>query len=152
MLQNADVLGIDLGNTVVKHNLPLPESFRVIRRLIDECFGERVHIVSRVNEAQEVRARAFVTSPEFVEKVTIPISRVHFCALRHEKASICERLGITHMIDDRPDVLLHMPSCVRERILFSPTEKDLVDWETQIRTMKIMNSWLEIESHFFPAR
>jgi hypothetical protein len=147
-----EILGIDLGNTVIKDRRPLPDAFRVIRRLMDERFGSNVHIVSRVNAEQKKRARAFVTSPDFVRNVGIPLDRVHFCPERRDKAEICSRLLITHMIDDRPEVHLFMPQCVKEKILFDPTYADLEAWRPHIYSMIILRSWLAVEKHFFPAQ
>jgi hypothetical protein len=140
-----EVVGIDLGNTIIKHRKPLPDAFRVIRRLIDERFGERLHIVSRVDEQQEIRARAFVTGHEFQSALGIPLTRVHFCRERHEKGPICERLRITHFIDDRPEVMVYMPTSVIRKVLFDPDQADLDTCASLLGDFNIARSWLDVE-------
>ncbi len=46
---------------------------------------------------------------------------LHFCRRRPDKAPICKRLGVTHFIDDRMDVIVHLTS-VRYKILFGPQD------------------------------
>jgi len=45
---------------------------------------------------------------------------VRFCRRRPEKALLCAELGITHMIDDRPDVHLALAGVVTHRFAFGP--------------------------------
>lgn len=140
-----EILGIDLGNTIIKNRVPLPDAFRVIRLLIERRFRDRVVIVSRVNEEQEVRARAFVTSKAFVSEVGIPLERVHFCRKRDQKGPICKRLGITHFIDDRPEVMAFMPESVVHKILFNPDHIDFQTFANQIGEYSIVNDWNGVE-------
>jgi len=139
------ILGIDLGNTIIKNRQVLPDAFRVIRRLIDERFGVNVHIVSRVNPEQEIRARAFVTSEHFKSQLSIPLSRVHFCRERREKGPICKRIGITHFIDDRPEIMAVMPPSVVRKILFDPDETDLRQFASRLGDFNVAHSWLDVE-------
>lgn len=154
-LSNAEprVLGIDLGHTIydVDNRCAFPHAYRVIRRLVaEEVFRpENMHIVSRVTPEQELRAREFIMSSEFQSGTCIPIDRAHFCRERHEKAPICLKLGMTVFIDDRPGVLMHMPPRV-QRILFNPTAEDLRDYSSAVRSMLIVQNWIEVERLFFP--
>ncbi len=141
-----EIIGIDLGNTLIRRREVMPHAFRVVRRLIEERFGENTHIVSRVSPEQEIRARAFVTGSEFQSNLGIPIERVHFCRERHEKGPICHRIGITHFIDDRPEVMVHMPTIVTHRILFNPNPDDLAKVKDQLGAILQVKDWLEVES------
>jgi hypothetical protein len=143
------IVGIDLGNVMIKHRKPMPDAMRVVRRLKDEIFGDRMFIVSRVNEEQKIRATAFVTGDEFRE-TRIPFEQVYFCSERCEKGPICARLGITHHIDDQPEVMYHMPQSVHTRILFDPKEEEMQKFEGRLSKCIIMRSWLEVEKYFFP--
>lgn len=140
-----EVLGIDLGNTIIYKREPLPDAFRVIRELINKRFGERVYIVSRVNPEQEIRARAFVTSLEFTTHINIPIERVHFCRERHEKGPICKKMGITHFVDDRPEVMAHMPDTVIKKILFNPDPHEWCNYKQKLEGTFIVKSWVDVE-------
>jgi hypothetical protein len=150
---NHRVLALDLGHTIYDNpnKRPFQDAFRVIRRLAQEVFGpENVYIVSRVTPEQEVRARRFIKSPEFQAEARLPIEQARFCLERHEKAPICIEIGATEMVDDRPEVLMHMPPGVR-RILYNPTEQDLCNFAHELHSMEIVRNWIEIERLFIPA-
>ena len=147
------VLALDLGHTIYDNanRQVFPDAFRVISRLAHEVFGpENVYIVSRVTPEQEVRARRFIQSPEFQALARVPIEQARFCLERHEKAPICIEIGATEMVDDRPEVLMHMPPGVR-RILYNPTEQDLRNFAHELHTMEIVRNWIEIERLYIPA-
>jgi hypothetical protein len=152
MKNKIEILGIDLGNTIIKHRQVLPDAFRVIRRLIDERFGKNVHIVSRVTPEQEIRARAFVTNEQFQRELGIPLERVHFCRERHEKGPICEKIQATHFIDDRPEVMAHMPKTLARPILFDPTSEDIEAFPFDIKKIPIVRTWREVETLLLPTK
>ena len=64
-----EILGIDLGYTILDNpnKKEFPESFRVIRRLAAERFGNRIYIVSKVTPEQKIRAQAWISSQSFQE-------------------------------------------------------------------------------------
>lgn len=147
-----DTLGIDLGKTIVHRvngiQVLLPDADRVIRRLVSEKFGERVHIISRVTPEQQVRAEAWLRSTRFLQSVGIATDHLHFCAERRDKAPICHRLGITHFIDDRPEVMSHMPF-IPHRFLFQANQEDVEKWQTNLSNTVRVESWIDIERHLF---
>ncbi len=146
-------LAIDLGNTIILDRQPIPHAIRVVRRLVLEKFGVGdVFIISRVTPEQKIRARRFVTTEPFRSGTGLPLEQVHFCAERHEKGEICRKLNITHIIDDRPEVMAHMPEHVIHRILFNPDPKDCAEFKVHITNAKIVRDWHEVEKHFFPAK
>ncbi len=72
-----------------------------------------------------------------------------FCANRADKAPICQERGITHMIDDRPEVMVGMPVTVRTLVLMAPDFDDLARFAPQLRPVTIVRNWLDIEEYFF---
>jgi NADH:ubiquinone oxidoreductase subunit len=149
-VEQCEILGIDLGGTIVSKGLIYPDALRVIARLAKERFSDRVYIVSRVSEEQEIRSRKFVLSAEFAEGTGIPIERVHYCRERHEKAPICKQIGVTHFIDDRPEVLAHMEGIVPFRMCFQGRIADAEEFKEKLTTMISVNSWTEIERLLLP--
>lgn len=141
-------LGIDLGSTIictaVAPRVAFEDSFRVIKRLVDERFGENVFIVSKVNEEQQKRVEEFIKNERLCEQTGISRDKVFFCRERHEKAPICEKLGVTHFIDDRPEVLSHMDS-VQNRILFQGIEVDFEIFKPKLSGVIRVENWKEIE-------
>jgi hypothetical protein len=146
-----EVVGIDLGNTIIRHRDALPHAIRVIARLVNERFGTNVHIVSRVSPEQEIRARAWLKNSGFHPETGVLKLNVHFCAERHEKAPIAKQIGATHFIDDRPEVMIHMPH-VPYRILFDPDPDDMLKFRDQLGSGVLsVKDWLAVESLLIPA-
>ena len=139
-------LGIDLGNTVVRsqHGTgstePYTDALEVIAQLT-KLFG-LVCIVSRVNPAQEIRARAWIQHYDFCNKTGIKPQDLHFCAERSDKAIIAKQVGLTHFIDDRPEVMYHLPQDIR-KILFGPQKEDVAKFK--LHHLEQVTSWKEIE-------
>jgi len=162
-----EVLGIDFGNTIV-HNVKgdkisagqtgltevrdFENAFNCIIRLIDERFGaENVHLISKVSPTGEARVREWLRSHDFA--ITgFNMDNMHFCRERHEKGPICKKLGITHMIDDRPEVMMSCSGIVPFKLLFRPSPQELETFKVQLSNMTgvtIMNDWWDVERYFF---
>jgi hypothetical protein len=145
-------IGIDFGRTIFDPNngnkIVFPDAFRVIRRMVDE--GHTVHIISKVTEEQEARGRKWIVDVKFLEETGLTMDRIHFCRERSDKAVIAERVGLTHHIDDRPEVMAHMDIRIL-KYLFQPKGDDLVEYFNRLRfhTVTVVNTWLEIESLIF---
>ncbi len=148
-----EILGIDIGKTIVDTSTdekkPFPKVLEVIKRLVNEKFGpENTFIVSRVNEEQKTRALGWLKRMKFHELTGIPEDHIYWCAERHEKAPICQRLGVTAFVDDRPEVLSHMRGIVNRRILFQGVESDVLLFQEQNSDVIRVSSWSEIEKLF----
>lgn len=139
------VLGLDFGNTIkpigqdglmygLSHALPK----------LKELFGDNIYIVSRVNNLAvgEANVRQFMEKYGLYEY--IPDKNLHFCLLRSDKAPICERLGITHFVDDRTECLHHMNS-VPFKYALNPTQRQLDDFPlVGMKTVaKRANDWFQ---------
>lgn len=128
-----DILGLDIGGTIVDdgydRQLEIPKfvdlpphhgAIAAIMRL-RERFGRRLFIVSRINKVKDaVEALQWFDRHRFFRLTGLAMNNIHFCWKRHEKAAICQRLKITHFVDNRHDVLHHMEGVVPVRILFGP--------------------------------
>jgi hypothetical protein len=136
------ILGIDLGNTIIRNRVVIPRALETLSRL-EVVFGKRMHIISRVTPEQQVRAEAFMRTEDFLASTKITPDRQHFCRERHEKGEICRKLGITIMIDDRPEVILSASS-VTHPILFSPSAEDMRIFGPQITHVPVFQSWDEV--------
>jgi len=55
---------------------------------------------------------------EFYRQTGLPRGQVAFCSVRHQKRVHCTRIGATHFVDDRLDVLGHLHGAVRHLFLF----------------------------------
>lgn len=140
---DAMILGIDLGRTIVRKIKGVPVvyegAFEVIRKLSEQ--SQAVFVISKVNEEQEVRSRAWLKEVDFSTVTGICLSKVHYCRTRPEKGPICKKLGITHFIDDRAEVMYHLPKRVN-KYLFQPDVEEMKKFPTN---SKVVQSWKEIE-------
>lgn len=98
-------------------------AFDALARLVAGPFEGRVHIVSKAGPKIQERTRLWMDHHQFTDRTGIPESQVHFCRERRDKAPICRRLGVTHFVDDRLDVLSYLEA-VRVRLLFCARASD----------------------------
>lgn len=88
-----------------------------------EAFEGRVWLVSKCGPRIQARTRLWLARWRFHERTGLPASQVRFCRQRHEKAPICQQLGLQAFIDDRPDVLAPMAGVVPWRFLYGPQRR-----------------------------
>jgi hypothetical protein len=70
------ILGIDLGNTIIRNRVVIPRALETLSRL-EVVFGKRMHIISRVTPEQQVRAEAFMRTEDFLASTKItPIDNI----------------------------------------------------------------------------
>ena len=124
------VLGIDVGGVLVDRvaedsdtsffgdhpmDTPaVPGALDALRALAP-LFEYRVHIISKAGPKIAALTRQWLGRNGFAEN--IPPASTWFVRRRPEKAPICADLGVTHFIDDRPDVLNALTT-VTHRYLF----------------------------------
>lgn len=112
-------------------------AFDVLAALTAGPFAGRVHVVSKCGPRIAALTRAWLAHHEFFERTGIPPRNLHFVRRRPDKAPVCARLGVTHFLDDRLDVLVHMTT-VAHRYLFlggapgQATSRPVPSWATPI--------------------
>lgn len=127
------MLGIDVGGVLVDRvaegsdtsffgDRPMdtpavPGALDAVAELV-EVFEYRVHIVSKAGPKISELTRRWLGTRGVIGGAGIPLGNVHFVRKRPEKHPVCERLGITHFVDDRLDVLTHLAT-VEHRYLFT---------------------------------
>lgn len=137
-------LGIDIGNVLRTIEIDiLPNAFEVIERL--QYKFNNIYIISRVNDSQRERALRWFETSDIFNRTGIIKENVYFCFDRRDKAVFVRGLNIDYFIDDRADVLRHLPNKVI-KILFNPT-KDL-DMIGNLNNCIILNTWEEIGKWF----
>lgn len=127
------VLGIDIGGVLVDRvaegddtsffgNRPMdtpavPGSREAVAHLV-ELFEHRVHIVSKAGSTIAGLSRKWLAVQGLVGAHAIDPANLHFVRKRPDKHPICQRLAITHFVDDRVDVLDHLVT-VDHKVLFT---------------------------------
>ena len=101
---------------------PYDGMFEAVPRLV-ALFGGRVWLVSKAGPKVQEKTRHWLQHHAFFERTGIAPDNLRFCLERPQKAHHCRELGITHFIDDRPDVLMHLQGLVPHRFLFGPQKK-----------------------------
>lgn len=107
------------------------------------AFQRRVFLVSKARRRTAETTRAWLEHTNFFDRTGILRDNVHFVDNRCEKAPVCERLGITHFVDDRVDVLRVLDT-VPHRYLFTgglgktPAPKD------PPRDFSVIDSWVDL--------
>lgn len=136
---DTELLGVDVGGVLVDRIkadgsdtsffsdrfLETPAvagAFDTLMRLGRERFGQRICIISKCGPRTEEKTRLWLAHHKLLDQLGLDSQALHFCRKRPDKAPICKRLGVTHFIDDRVEVLTHLTS-VRHRILFGPQEE-----------------------------
>jgi 5'(3')-deoxyribonucleotidase len=145
------ILGIDFGNTIETKNshgvmVELPRAIEVIRRCVKHC--KSVYIISKVNSRQMVEVVEWIHNHGFFSFTGLPIENVRFSSSRSGKGPIVKELKITHMIDDRPEVMASLPKSV-VKYLMNPNMEDVIRWN-QEKTTRV-SSWDEIEQLLFES-
>lgn len=153
-------LGIDIGGVIIdrKKNdssdtslfgpnylnaFAVEGAFQTIHTLHERFAGE-VYVVSKCGQNIERKSREWLVHNGFPEKTGVKMENVHFCRQRAEKAPICEKLGITHFIDDKLEVLSYLTT-VPNKYLFDPSPSEVKAYEKFLGQVTPVGTWKELE-------
>jgi hypothetical protein len=133
-----DVLGVDIGQVLIEQypvdaslsfrgpnylsSPEMPDAFRVLRRLREERFGERIFLITRCGKKLRDKRVEWLDKHDFYQRVGIPRVPPRYCWTPHNKSHVCHDLGVTHFIDDDPRELVHLCDLVSNLVLFRPSK------------------------------
>jgi hypothetical protein len=153
-----ETLGVDIGGVIMDkandntdtaffgdnflNTTAVPDTFEVLAALVQKRFGPNVHIVSKCGKKIEEKSRLWLAHHNFFGKTGIRAENLHFCLERHEKAPICERLRITHFIDDKLEVLSYL-STVEHKFLFQGSRNEIGRYQNFLPQVTQVNAWKE---------
>lgn len=160
IMENKKTLGVDIGNVIINNRLNDPEVSKVDEvvyagfppsdgvfdslKTLNEYFNGEVYLVSKCTEWAQEQILLWLAAHNFYKKTGIKESNVYFVRQRHEKDGVCRKLGITHFIDDRLEVLSHMVESTSNLILFQPDEDEVKEFEKFLPNVKVANDWNEV--------
>lgn len=172
-------LGLDLGNVIMGgvENSPSGEralffsdkfleapqmenAFASIRKLIAVKEGRLpgqfdpsdVFIVSRADPASALRTLRWLEHHNFYEETGfLDENNVFFCLERGDKAPIARRLGLTHFVDDRLEVLGKLKEVVPHRFAFCPSDREVHYHGQVLAEVTRVASWQEVLVHLLPG-
>jgi hypothetical protein len=130
-------LGVDIGGVIIEafpegdemsffgpnylRTPPVAGAFEALATLGGTF--DAVHLVSKCSDEHARQTRQWLAHHGFAAHTGIDPDRVHFCRTRAEKGPIAADLGLTHFVDDRPDVLAYLTT-VPHRYLFRTVVAD----------------------------
>jgi hypothetical protein len=113
--------------------------FEQLAALTAGPFDGRVHLVSKAGPKVAANTRDWLAHHRFFERTGIDQANLHFVRERRDKAPVCERLAVTHFVDDRLDILASLAT-VEHRYLFlggtpgHDARAEVPGWATVITT------------------
>lgn len=154
-----EILGVDIGGVIIDRvndgtdtsffgenylrTSAVPGAFETLRQLVDKRFLNQVFLVSKCGKKTEEKTREWLQNQNFFATTGILSDHLRFCRERHDKAGICEELGITHFVDDRLEVLSYLTT-VSKLFLFQPQENEVRRFAQYLPRVQRVESWQEI--------
>lgn len=159
MQNTKGVLGIDIGGVVIDRvrndnsdtsffsdnylrTTAVRGAFNAIMQL-REHFDGQVYLVSKCGREVESKTRLWLVHLNFYGLTGLRETNVHFCRTREAKAPICVKLGITHFVDDRLEVLSYL-TMVKKKYLFQPNEKEIRKFKKHLEFVQRVESWEDV--------
>ena len=90
-----------------------------IARLV-ELFAGQVWLVSKCGPVTQARTLRWLDGHDFYRRTSLQPARVRFCRARPDKRLHCEELGLTHFVDDHPEVHAAIRGAVAHQYFFGP--------------------------------
>lgn len=145
--KNPEILGVDCGNVIFRSwsGLPLPGSFDNLRKIVQSGRFEKVYVISKIPYLLRFTFAARLWYFNFWNYTGIPRNHLYFCSHYQDKAVICEKLGVTHFVDDRLQVLSYMKT-VGNLYAFQPrlTDRELKKYPEVLKEATVVESWQEL--------
>jgi hypothetical protein len=83
-------------------------------------FGGRVWLVSKCGPRVQARTLRWLAGHDFYRRTGVPPEQVRFCLARPDKRQHCLELGLTHFVDDHPEVHAAIRGTVDHQYFFGP--------------------------------
>lgn len=159
-METKKALGVDIGNVIINNRLNDPEINKVDEvvyaafppsegafdslKTLNDYFNGEVYLVSKCTEWAQKQILLWLKAHDFYTKTGVKEGNVCFVRQRHEKDEVCRKLGITHFIDDRLEVLSHMVESTPNLILFQPDTEEVKEFQQSLSKVTVANDWTEV--------
>ncbi len=154
------VLGVDIGNVIINNRLNDPEVVKVDEavyasfppsegvfeslKTLNDYFDGEVYLISKCTEWAQIQILAWLKAHDFYTKTGIKPEHVNFVRQRNEKDAVCIKLGVTHFVDDRLEVLGYMVESTSNLILFQPDQEEVKEFKQFLPKVTVANDWNEV--------
>ena len=161
MAGTENVLGVDVGGVILDFLRSGKEDPAYIHRHLDiPPVEDSIESVTALNASDKFNGNVFLVSryrgdgprevlewlhhQRFFERTNIPEDHFYPCAERHEKLPIARKLGVTHFVDDRAEVLKEMIGTVPHLYLFQNLDEKKDEFADARRHMRFFKTWNEL--------
>jgi hypothetical protein len=97
----------------------MPDAVAAIARLVPR-FAGRVWLISKCGTRVEARTLRWLEAHDFYRRTGLARDHVRFCRTRADKRTHCLDLGLTHFVDDHPEVHAAIAGAVDHQYVFGP--------------------------------
>lgn len=150
--QNIPRLGIDIGRVIIDGSShpnggdtaffngdeatmvatpEMPGAVDAIARLVD-AFDGAAWLVSKCGPRVQARSERWLEANDFYRRTGLDPANLRFCRRRPEKRDICLDLGLTHFIDDHPEVHQAIQGAVQHQFFFGPQAAPVPRYGTHV--------------------
>jgi hypothetical protein len=117
----------------------MPGALDAIARLVPRFEG-RVWLVSKCGPRVQARTLRWLAAHDFHRRTGVRSQHVRFCRTRPDKRLHCEQLGLTHFVDDHPEVHAAILGTVEHQYFFGPQRRPVPPYGCHTPT------WSDVES------
>ena len=115
--------------------------FEVLGGLNKTKFENGIWVISKASSAEiQSKTRHWLEHNRFFEATGVTRDRLLFTAKRAGKLVVAQSLGVTHFVDDTPDVLENMLGHIPHLYLLSHDE------ETTSMDITVLDNWQDLET------
>jgi hypothetical protein len=97
----------------------MPGAMQTIARLV-ELFDGQVWLVSKCGPRVQERTQRWLRAHDFFSRTGMQTANIRFCRQRADKRGHCLQLGLTHFVDDHPEVHEAIRGAVAHQYYFGP--------------------------------
>ena len=101
---------------------------------LSQLFGGRVWLVSKCGPRIQARTLRWLDARDFWDRAGVPRDQARFCRERREKRAHCLELGLTHFVDDHPEVHSAIRGAVELQYFFGPQRTPVPAYGIHVRT------------------
>ncbi len=148
-------LGIDVGNVIINNRfndlksldaagyqaLPMQEGAFAGLKILNDYFKGEVYLISKCTEWAGEQSLAWFKNHNFYEATGIKPEKIYLVRERKDKDGVCQKLGITHFIDDRLEVLSYMIESVPNLYLFEPYQEEVEKYKEFLPKVTLVLGW-----------
>lgn len=131
-----DTAFFDGDETTMLATPEMPGAFDAIAQLVD-VFDGQVWLVSKCGPRVRARTERWLAAHHFHGHTGVAPTHMRFCRRRPEKRQHCLDLGLTHFVDDHPEVHRAILGTVDHQFFFGPQRKPVPDYGVHVSDWRV---------------